>query len=340
MHLLKKTLIDFIKDHLSFAITYLLSSILIISFFYLSNENDEEFLYPMLISVLIFVLFLLVKWFKYYRFHTDIRNCIMNVNYNIRLSTAEQQETGKAISAIHEKYINEINTILLNQRNQKHFLFQWIHNMKTPVSIIDLVIQNIIKENDNPDARIGNINEENRKLFNNLEQVLNILRLDDFAKDYMPETIDLAASVKKVINERKSQFIYNNVFPKFQYNNDAVFVLSDAKWNQFMLEQIVSNAIKYSAVTGQNKNVYFRIVRDGGKTVLTIEDEGVGIPEYDIPRVFEPFFTGENGRNFKNSSGIGLFICKSIAEKLEHEINICSRPGKGTSVSISYLSKM
>jgi signal transduction histidine kinase len=258
----------------------------------------------------------------------------------LQASTAEQQEVSKVIAAIHEKYIGEINGMLLDERYRKHFLSQWIHNMKTPASVIDLIIQSISENSEPLDKRIEDIREENYKILNGLEQVLNINRLDDFAKDYMPVAIDLVSSVNMVINEKKGQFIYNNVFPRFQQSTESIYVLSDAKWNQFMLEQIVSNAIKYSAFAGQSKNVYFRINSQSDQAVLTIEDEGVGIPEYDIPRIFEPFFTGENGRRYKNSTGIGLFICKTIAEKLGHQINIESRVGQGTKVSISYLSKM
>ena len=105
-----------------------------------------------------------------------------------------------------------------------------------------------------------------------------------------------------------------------------------------MLSQIISNAIKYSSDHDKSKNIYFSISKEEKYTVLEIRDEGIGIPEYDIDRVFEPFFTGENGRRIKKSSGIGLYICKLIAEKLGHKIHIKSKVGQGTIVKLRYLS--
>ena len=170
------------------------------------------------------------------------------------------------------------------------------------------------------------------------------MRLEDFSMDYVPEALNLYDSLKNVINERRSQFIHNNVFPKVQCDCNAEKILTDTKWNEFMMGQIISNAIKYSRIYNEDKevckHVYFHIGKQNKYIVLTIRDEGVGIPHYDINRVFEAFFTGENGRKYKQSTGIGLYICKVISEKLGHEILIESEEGNGTKLQIKYLSKL
>ncbi|MDF2567362.1 MAG: sensory transduction histidine kinase, partial [Oscillospiraceae bacterium] len=150
---------------------------------------------------------------------------------------------------------------------------------------------------------------------------------------------DLTESLKKVINTKKNQFIYQHVFPKFDIN-EPFLILTDSKWNELILDQVISNAIKYSMEEKTSHYVYFDIQKQKEMTILSIKDEGIGIPEYDISRVFEPFFTGENGRKYKNSTGIGLYVCAEIAQKLGHKIEIQSDLNQGTVVKISYLSKM
>ena len=113
-------------------------------------------------------------------------------------------------------------------------------------------------------------------------------------------------------------------------------VLSDRKWNRHMLDQIISNAVKYSKEEGEAKNVTFRLTKEGKKTVLYVEDEGIGMEETDLPRVFEPFFTGENGRNGRNASGIGLYFCKEISEHIQCQLSIESKIEEGTKVKIIY----
>ena len=119
-------------------------------------------------------------------------------------------------------------------------------------------------------------------------------------------------------------------------------VLSDAKWNNLVLQQIISNGIKYSKPEeGQeSKTMDFTLKQVEDKVILTIQDYGKGIPEYDMPSIFEPFFTGDNGRNTKGSSGIGLYFCKEVCTMLGHELNVESYVGLGTTVTLTYLAKL
>ena len=166
-----------------------------------------------------------------------------------------------------------------------------------------------------------------------------MIRFENIAMDFEPRAVALAASVKTVINEKKSQFIYNHVYPVV--NADLEYsVITDKKWNQFLLDQLMSNAIKYSDTSASNKKLVITIFQENEYICLSIKDEGVGIPVYDLPRVFEPFFTGENGRKFRNSTGIGLYICKKIADRLGHRLEMSSEVGKGTEVTIKYLAKL
>jgi len=335
----RRIFVNFIKDKTIFTFGFLINSLILIVFFSLSTGSSVEVLYPLLISCFIYFILIIIEWSKYYKFNINLHKSIENVSFDLQPITSEQQETANTINSIHDKYVSEIAEISMENQNNRHFISQWIHNMKTPVSVIDLIIQKSNSEQLLSMEAITDINEENQRLHTILDQVLNVLRLENFSKDYIPETTDLVSSVKKVINSKKNQFIYNKVFPKLHCSSEAI-VLSDSKWNELMIEQIVSNAIKYSNPGDDSKNISFEIEQKSEMTYLKIRDEGIGIPSYDIKKVYEPFFTGENGRKYKNATGIGLYICSIIAQKLGHDLQIESELGKGTSVTISYLSKL
>lgn len=328
----KKIIKNFLKENIFYSISFFLSSGIILFYFYVSR-NITDFFYPLLLVFSIYIIFITEEWFKYYRFNANLTRGVEREYYNLEAATPEQRMAQEVIFKIHKKYAEEISKIDYRNSDIKYFISQCIHNMKTPVSVINLIIQ---REKDNVDKEvIKNLQEENYKIKNGLDQVLNVIRLDQFSRDYEPEVVDLVVLVKRIINLRKNQFIYGNVFPKIEFNMDKALVLTDKKWSSFIIDQVVSNSIKYSKIG----YIFFNIIRDDNKTHMIIRDEGVGIPQYDLKRIFEPFFTGENGRKFENSTGIGLYICKKIADNLGHEISVESEVGEGTSVKITYISK-
>lgn len=331
-------MIHFVKDQLVFILFYFLNAFLLILFYFILTKGTIEVPYPIGISGFLFAVFITVKWLQYYPFHRNLPRAAANKDYALAPATCEQREAEKIISEIHQAYVERIQGIEFEKSENIRFISQWIHNMKTPVSVIDLVLQKIDSEGFKEQDAVS-IKEENDRLLNLLEQVLNLIRLDDFSRDFEPLETDLAGEIKKVINQKKSQFIYHHVFPKFDEPENPVLVLTDPKWNELLLEQIISNAIKYSAGSKEAKYIYFQLGEQDGRVVLSIRDEGIGIPEYDIRRVFDPFFTGENGRKFRNSSGIGLYFCAQTAQKLGLPLTLSSAVGEGTTVTISYLSK-
>ncbi|HEX2947193.1 MAG TPA: sensor histidine kinase [Clostridia bacterium] len=364
----RKIFFSFIRDKSVIITGFFADTFLLILFYTLSANGQAEILYPVVLSLLIFLILINIEWFRYYRFTLNLQRCAENVSYELQPVTSEQKEAAEAIEHIHRKYLRQITEIYSSNKDQRHFISQWIHNMKTPVSVMDLIIRRGLENKGEFDAdgdgsadtggeagldaglgsgidtgameMLSNLNEENTKLNNILEQVLNILRLEDFTSDYVPESVDLVASVRSIINGRKNQFIYNNVFPRLECTEDTVPILTDRKWNELIIDQLVSNAIKYSGIDERSKNIRFIIKKQKEMTTLTIRDEGIGIPSYDMSKVFEPFFTGENGRKNRNATGIGLYICSVAARKLGHTLSIESEAGKGTSVTISYLSKL
>ncbi len=230
------------------------------------------------------------------------------------------------------------------EKNQKKFKRQmdfnnrWIHEMKTPVSVIKLMLENEKDKNIEEITRKNyeSIEEEIEKLSNGLEMALHTLRINDFELDFKVEEVSLNEIIRTVINENKSTFIVNSIYPKL-VAEENVIVKSDKKWVKFIISQLLSNSIKYTKVKENgDKNIILHIYEENGKTILSIRDKGVGIPKGDLDRVFEPFFTGKNGRKYLESTGMGLYLLKDICDKLGHGIKVESIEGKGTTVSITF----
>lgn len=331
-------LMKFIKDRFIYIAGYVLGHGLLILYAYLTAQLSN-LIYPIGLSLFILFYVILHDGMRYYKFYRDLRKGREDDYYRLEAVLEEHGEVDEALAALQEKYMKEISKISMEASNRQHFLSQWIHNMKTPVAVINLILQKSRMEELLGEELLRDIEEENERLHNGLEQVLNIIRMEEFFRDYEPEVVDIVQSLREVINSKKSQFIYSNVYPRLEVEGEAYLIITDSKWNKFMLEQIISNAIKYSTTVEGKKYVTFNIVKTERATTLEIHDEGVGIPEQDVKKVFEPFFTGENGRRFKNSTGIGLYISSKIAEKLGHEIKISSEVNKGTTISITYISR-
>lgn len=334
----KKLFFQFIGDNIRFTLVFFLSMAMII-FYYRVTTQAGEILYPILLASTVFTIHLFIEWAKYYNFDSSINENNGLEDNGLLGATHQQKNFEEALSKVQKKYLKQISKINAESSSFRYFFSQWVHNMKTPVSIISLVLEKLEKDKldlANTKELVREIKEENSKLHKGLEQLLNILRMEEFVKDYEPEAVNIVASLKNIINSNKSLFIYNRVFPKLEYEEDNIKVFTDEKWNRFMLEQLISNAVKYSAEEGKKKQLTFTLAQVDNYVQLKIIDEGVGIPKSDINRVFEPFFTGENGRRFRGATGIGLYICALLANNLKHKLYIESQVGKGTTVTVTY----
>ncbi|WP_040205693.1 sensor histidine kinase [Neobacillus jeddahensis] len=222
-------------------------------------------------------------------------------------------------------YRSDLHNYQYKLEGHIQFINQWVHQMKTPVSVIHLMIQ------DEDDPRFTAIGDELDRLRKGLEMVLYTARLDTFERDFYVETLDLQTIVRSVTSSQKRLFIRKRVYPSFQFEG-GLQVTSDEKWLSFVITQLITNAVRYTIEEG--RKIYFHGYHRGNRTILEIRDEGVGIPASDLPRVFDPYFTGENGRNFPESTGMGLHLVKQICEKLGHQLELESTVNKGTTVRI------
>lgn len=194
----------------------------------------------------------------------------------------------------------------------------WAHQIKTPIAALRLLLQE-----EGPDLRA--LSEELFRIEQYVEMALCYLRLDGGVSDYVLRTTDLDEVIRQALRKYAPQFIRKKI--KLSYEPVGVRALTDEKWLSFVLEQVLSNALKYTP-GGQIT------IRLEEPLTLVVSDTGIGIAPEDLPRIFEKGYTGLNGRCDKRATGIGLYLCRRIMGKLGHGIAIDSRPGEGTSVRL------
>ncbi len=212
------------------------------------------------------------------------------------------------------------NALSMGNRNRLQdmtdYYTLWAHQIKTPIAAMRLLLQ----EEPRPE-----LEGELLKIEQYVEMVLGYLRLGSSSTDYVLRNCDLDKLLRQSIRKYARLFILKKIALDFQETGRQV--LTDEKWLAFVFEQLLSNALKYTPSGGR-----IRVYGDGD--TLVIADTGIGIQPEDLPRVFENGFTGFNGREDKKSTGIGLYLCRQVLDRLNHSISIASRPGEGTLVRL------
>lgn len=239
----------------------------------------------------------------------------------------EQTAEHQFMRQLYTLYQQEVQSLYSAQKRHLQFMNGWVHQMKTPISVIELMIQ---EQQYLESAAVG---EEMERLKRALDAVLMNARLDTFEEDLRIEKVELLQVVKQVVNENKRLFIKKQLFPEVNVD-EKVTITTDQKWIQFIITQFITNAVKYSFTPQTKIKIYTSSTTD--RISLHVQDQGIGIPRSDMKRVTRAFFTGENGRKTGESTGMGLFIAQEVCTKLGHELEIQSEVGQGTTVSIHF----
>ena len=223
-----------------------------------------------------------------------------------------------------DKYkIEEINKYKYLFEEFREFMELWVHEIKTPLSAINLICEN------NKNKVTNSINEEIRKIDGFIEMILFYARSQMPENDYLIKNCKLNDIINKVIIRNKNSFLEKNI--RLDMHDLVVKVRTDSKWMEFIINQIVVNSIKY---TLNNPLIEIYSVSDKERVSLIIRDNGIGISQKDLPRVFEKGFTGENGRSKYNATGMGLYLVKKLCLALGNNVIIDSIEGVGTTVKI------
>lgn len=241
----------------------------------------------------------------------------------------EDRLYGELLKTSNKSVIDEIHALEKEQAEYREFIENWIHEVKVPLTALYLMC-----ENENSDfAR--KIKPQLSLLEHGVERALFYARSENVYQDYMIHEMDLAGAVKKAIHKNSAWMIQNKV--QIQLKDLDRRVWSDEKWVVFILDQLLINSVKYKKETGCLIEIRAEDSKgEAGGTRLFVTDTGIGIPSAEVPRVFDKGFTGSNGRNRAASTGIGLYLCKKLCDKLGIGIRIQSGEGQGTCVELDF----
>ena len=315
--------------------------------FYLYDIPFDAIIYGSELSFVWSAVCLLIDFYKYYKRHK-----LLHINREQFFENAEElpeyrdiiecdyQELVKELSQAKQGFISQ-NRIA--RKEMLDYYGMWVHQIKTPIAAMDILLQNteqFLYEEDIVNNRINKwleiiqesipVSDMKMELFKieqYVEMALNYLRVEDISSDLSFKKHAVDDMVRQVIRKYAKIFISKKI--KMNFKPTGSYIVTDEKWFVFVLEQLISNALKYTK-QGQI-SIYME------DKSLVIEDSGIGIPAEDLPRIFEKGFTGYNGRENKKSTGIGLYLCKNIMDKLQWNITADSEVGSGTKI---YLTKM
>lgn len=307
--------------------------------FYLYDIPFDAIIYGCELSFVWCAVCLFIDFYKYYKRHK-----LLHINREQFFDDAEQlpehmdiieydyQELAKELYQAKQELISK-NRIA--KKELLDYYGMWVHQIKTPIAALDILLQNTErmlyqldeKEMMQKAISVSDMKMELFKIEQYVEMALNYLRVEDISSDLVFKKHELDDMVRQVIRKYAKIFISKKI--KIDFKPTKACIVTDEKWFIFVFEQIISNALKYI-----KKGQIFIYMKEKS---LVIEDTGIGIPAEDLPRIFEKGFTGYNGRENKKSTGIGLYLCKNIMDKLQWNITADSEVGRGTKI---YLTKM
>lgn len=309
-----------------------LMGMLALALFLLANGNSmHTVLFIFIVWLIILISYLSVTYYmrkKYMNMLLDMTEQLQERYLIPEIMTIPDRADDRVfyqIMKITEKsMLEKIGEIQSERKEYKEYIEQWIHEAKTPITAMKLLCEN------NRSSFARDILTELEQINQYTEQALYYARSEHTEKDYSVREINLCDVVHSAIADNKYLLRQSNM--AITIDELECMVYTDDKWVRFILNQIIGNAVKYR--TGQPA-LHFSMVKSNDKIVLSVSDNGMGIPQSDLPRIFEKGFTGQNGRTGKNSTGIGLYLCRRLCDKLGIGLTAHSE-NKGTTIALSF----
>ena len=291
-------------------------------------------IYIPLIIMGLYIISIIIEYFKRKKFYDNLLNMLEELDEKYLITEIiktpnflEGQIFKNSLEQIDKSMLENVNKYKYMTEDYKEYIELWIHEIKIPISASKMVIEN------NKNAITKSIDEELDKVENYIEQALFYARSNTVEKDYYIRKVFLKEIINESIKKNKSSLIQEKI--SIDIHDLDIEVNTDNKWIVFILNQIIQNSIKYR----KKENSVIEIYANQGKenVILYIKDNGIGIKQGEITRVFEKGFTGTNGRlSNKKSTGIGLYLCKKLCNKLGIGIELNSVQNEGTEVKLVF----
>ena len=289
-----KLFLDYMKSQSVILFGYLLVCIVFITISVLATiEMEYVFLGIEILGFILFI-YLIVHWFHYQKL-SDVKDD-------------------------NERLVNENKTLKSEMLNQKDdlnaYFLMWLHQIKTPMTVSKLLLEK-------PDETTNTkLKMQLMYIEQYINMAMNYLKMIDHSTDMDITEVNLDDIIKNLLKKYSLLFIHNHI--SLEYQSNLAYVISDSQWLTILIEQILSNALKYT----ENGKIAIQYLED--KHALEIKDTGIGIRSEDIPKIFDRGYSGFNGRMNEKSSGLGLYLARKISERLNIQIEVESKLSKGS----------
>ena len=289
-----KLFLDYMKSQSVILFGYLLVCIVFITISVLSTIEIEYIFLGIEILGFILFIYLIVHWFQYQKL-SDVKDD-------------------------NERLVNENETLKSEMLNQKDdlnaYFLMWLHQIKTPMTVSKLLLEK-------PDETTNTkLKMQLMYIEQYINMAMNYLKMIDHSTDMDITQVNLDDIIKILLKKYSLLFIHNHI--SLEYQSNLAYVISDSQWLTILIEQILSNALKYT----ENGKIAIQYLED--KHALEIRDTGIGIRSEDIPKIFDRGYSGFNGRMNEKSSGLGLYLARKISERLNIQIEVESKLSKGS----------
>ncbi|SDK68700.1 sensor histidine kinase [Natronincola ferrireducens] len=327
------SIIEFLKDKLLFLAINLVLFIVVAITMAITNVDLVIIFMVFCIWFIPLILYIVLDMMRHKKYYDEIYRIIEELDKKYLLPEVLNEPNfiqGKILNKVLKEIARDMHENVKYYKDIQHeyreYIETWVHEIKTPIASAKLLVEN------NSNDITKKIDIQLDRIDGFVEQALYYSKSDNVSKDYIIKEFTLSNVINAVIKRNYRDFINKRI--KLDLKDIDHKVYTDAKWVEFIINQIIVNSIKYSKENDARISIYSQ--QKENSIILTIEDNGVGISGKDINRVFEKGFTGENGRRFGKSTGIGLYLCKNLCRKLGLEIHLKSEIGIGTSVTIIF----
>lgn len=325
----------FVKDKIYSMCLFGCSLITILLFLSAYKSPKEVIIAVSIVSLFFYIVSLLTDFFRKQFFYNELITNLERLDKKYLVletvsspSFYDGELLYNMVYDINKSMLENVKEYKLSIDDFKEYIEMWIHEVKIPIASLTLIAHN------NKDTIDKRMLEQIKKVDNYIEQVLFYVRSENAEKDYLIKENKLSIIVGRTALKNKDDLLENKI--DFSTEDLDINVLTDSKWLEFILNQIVNNSIKYKDADKKESFIKISAEEKENVVMLKIHDNGIGIKKSDLPQVFEKSFTGENGRKFSKATGMGLYIAKRLCEKLGHKIEIESEENKYTVVSISF----
>lgn len=324
---------DYIKDKIMLLL--LQAAAAIISFVYLKicGMKPDQLFFIYMGWLLVLIGYIGLGWYRRKKFFDEIFHMMKELEKPYLISEImpcsyrlEDKLYRQILSCSNKSVVDAVHHLEREHSEYKDFIENWIHEVKVPITAMNLICDNV-KNNETRRIKL-----QLSLLENDVEKALFYARSDRVYQDYFIRQIRLDQVVYDVIERNQMYLRMNHMTVEVQVGDTSVYC--DDKWLAFMLGQLFINAVKYRCE--KDSRIIIRVIERDGQTILTVEDNGIGIKAAELGRVFQKGFTGTNGRQNRQSTGIGLYLCKKLCRKLDMGIDIQSEEGKYTKVILGF----